>query len=101
MKLNRLIIISLLLQAVNLLEARPIKLAQRYDNEQAIAREFEQIYKELNAIKFVVLASSPVVVATGTKNIEDGQAIFYSTGTVGVLYFRVGNQLFYEEFNKK
>jgi hypothetical protein len=98
--LNRLIIISLLL-VPSVLEARAIKLAQRYDSEPAIANEFENVYKSLNATSFKVVNSSPVVVATGTITIEDGQGVFYSSNTYGALFIRYGNNLFYQEFKRR
>jgi hypothetical protein len=73
----------------------------KYDNETAINQEFRNVYDNFENLNFKVVQSSPVVISTGMINISDGEPVFYSSGTFGALYFRVKNQLWYQEFKLK
>lgn len=77
------------------------RLKMKYDDETAINQEFRNVYDNFNNPTFNVMASTPVLITTGTMNISDGEIVIVSSGTWGALYFRVKNRLFYNEFKLK
>ena len=85
----------------SVLLAAPTRISNKYDNEAEINSEFENVFNNLRNQSFRIMQSSPVYVATGTVNIDNGEIVIVSSATYGALFMRVNTRIFHVEFKLK